>query len=453
MPLFEHGRFYVPFQKVDRERRIVWGVAQTEDPDTQGDLVTYEASVEAFKKWAGNVREMHDPVAVGKAVQIVCDPVAKQIHVGTYISKGAEDTWQKVLDGTLRGYSIGGRAIDATMAFVKSLGRSVRKITKYVLDELSLVDTPANSLCVITAVQKRGSMLVATDVLGRLTSDVTSHSQGVERMKTLKKRVKAQPLVKFTQGLDEKDGVIVARVSDFVKDDKSGNFILKSAAPIAQLSKGDLEADGYTDAGNEEQDDVPVVDFGGHAENAALMHRDLCKMAGIDDPDAHYAQVTGGGDDDQLPVDDQDPDQGAGLDKGRGIRRRRATRNSVDIAAIVKNAVTEATTTLAKSFDAKLEAIGGAAAPRKGGEPGTVVERQDPATAGDALQKGANGDDSPLAKIEKELETLYSQRDEILSKRAGKVSDEDRRAGESLAKRIGQLETARDTIRATTSAQ
>ena len=71
-----------------------------------------------------------------------------------YISKGAEDTWQKVLDGTLRSFSIGGKVIEKSESADKMFrGKPVNIIKKYVLGELSLVDNPANALAIIDIIK------------------------------------------------------------------------------------------------------------------------------------------------------------------------------------------------------------------------------------------------------------------------------------------------------------
>jgi len=175
------GHVYMPFTKVDRERRIVWGVGQTEDetPDSQNDIVDFEGTLKAFKNWAGNVREMHGATAAGHAVQVLGIPGERKVLVGTHVSKGAESTWQKVLDGTLRGYSIGGRVVRSRMELNKATGKKVHRILEYELDELSLVDTPANAACIITAVLKCGNALVfqesarkAYQLVGRQARDL-----------------------------------------------------------------------------------------------------------------------------------------------------------------------------------------------------------------------------------------------------------------------------------------
>ena len=105
---------------------------------------------------------MHQPLAVGKMVNFreesFADPKTGQVHKGiyvtVYVSKGAQSTWEKVLDGTLTGFSIGGNVLDADTEFDKAAGKSVRLIKDYELVELSLVDNPANQLANIAGFEK-----------------------------------------------------------------------------------------------------------------------------------------------------------------------------------------------------------------------------------------------------------------------------------------------------------
>ena len=55
----------VPFTKVNRENRTVSGFATLDNVDQTGDVVTAEASLKAFEAFRGNLREMHQPLAVG----------------------------------------------------------------------------------------------------------------------------------------------------------------------------------------------------------------------------------------------------------------------------------------------------------------------------------------------------------------------------------------------------
>lgn len=167
----------VPFTKVNREKRTVSGFATLDNLDQTGDVVTADASLKAFENFRGNIREMHGSNAVGKMVsfkpETFYDPATKEfyngVYVDAYISKGAQDTWEKILDGTLAGFSIGGKIVESENEVNKSNGKTVRFIKEYALMELSVVDSPANELCNILSVQKMNGQLVfkgmATEVV------------------------------------------------------------------------------------------------------------------------------------------------------------------------------------------------------------------------------------------------------------------------------------------------
>jgi hypothetical protein len=155
-------RLSMPLTKVDKERRVVSGFASLDNIDKQDDIVTAEASMAAFAKFRGNIREMHQPVAVGKMVDFkedkYFDPESKKFYKGVfvsaYVSKGAQDTWEKVLDGTLTGFSIGGRMNKWDDAYDEKADKTIRVIKEYDLVELSLVDSPANQFANIVSVEK-----------------------------------------------------------------------------------------------------------------------------------------------------------------------------------------------------------------------------------------------------------------------------------------------------------
>jgi hypothetical protein len=152
----------MPFSKVDKDRRIVSGFATLDNVDKQDDIVTTDASLKAFAKFRGNIREMHQPISVGKMVSFkedkYFDPETKKfytgVYVSAYVSKGAQDTWEKVLDGTLSGFSIGGRMNKWDDAYDEKMDKSVRVIKDYDLVELSLVDNPANQFANIMSIEK-----------------------------------------------------------------------------------------------------------------------------------------------------------------------------------------------------------------------------------------------------------------------------------------------------------
>ena len=158
-----------PIAKIDKENRTVSGFATLDNPDRHGDIVLSDASKKAFERFRGNIREMHQPIAVGKVLSFNEEDYYdadsgknyKGVFVNVYVSKGAQDTWEKVLDGTLTGFSIGGNIIEAGMEpGEEDSEEQIRVIKEYDLNELSLVDSPANPLANIFSIQKNGDKLI-----------------------------------------------------------------------------------------------------------------------------------------------------------------------------------------------------------------------------------------------------------------------------------------------------
>lgn len=153
----------VPFSKFDKANRRVSGWATIDNIDQSGDVLTADASKSAFDTFRGNVREQHDKnKAVGKVVsfeqKMYFDRDTEEMHEGiyvtAYVSKGAQDTWEKVLDGTLSGFSVKGSILKQHTEYSPDRDMQIRYIDKYALEELSLVDSPCNQLCNVFTVEK-----------------------------------------------------------------------------------------------------------------------------------------------------------------------------------------------------------------------------------------------------------------------------------------------------------
>jgi len=154
----------IPITKVDEEQRMVYGYATVEELDSHGEIITYEASKKAFSNWIGNIREMHQDIAVGKALEIEFDDDAKGVWIGAHISESTdgENAWIKVKEGVLAGFSIGGRVNDAKMQQMMIDGKKkmVNVITDYDLGETSLVDNPAVASATFQIVKSKDGNLV-----------------------------------------------------------------------------------------------------------------------------------------------------------------------------------------------------------------------------------------------------------------------------------------------------
>ncbi|XAO35221.1 capsid maturation protease [Streptomyces phage Francob] len=177
----DNVRLMMPLSKVDEENRLVSGWASLDNADSQGDIVLKEANQRAFSRFRGNIREMHQPIAVGRMVDFKEDSYFDQetqkfyngIFVTVYVSKGAQDTWEKVLDGTLQGFSIGGAIIDSETQWVKDAGRAIRFVKDYELVELSLVDSPANQLANVFSITKAAD---GSQVMKGMVADTRSEN-------------------------------------------------------------------------------------------------------------------------------------------------------------------------------------------------------------------------------------------------------------------------------------
>lgn len=174
-------RLTMPIAKVDEERRIVSGFATLDNVDRQGDVLLSDASRKAFENFRGNVRLMHQPIPAGKVMSFrensFYDKDSGQnyngIYVDAYISKGAENIWQMVLDGTLTGFSIGGKIVDyeTKMDDGDPQNGSVRVVKEYELMELSLVDSPANQFANIFSIQKVDNNIITSGIATEVSTE------------------------------------------------------------------------------------------------------------------------------------------------------------------------------------------------------------------------------------------------------------------------------------------
>lgn len=134
---------YVPFEKKDEDKRIVGGFASTEALDSQGEVVRLDAIEKALPEYMkyGNIREMHQWSAVGKTIQANIDKTKKGLYIVAKVIDG--NAWEKCKEGVYNGFSIGGKIIS-------KVGETIEEL---VLNEISLVDRPANPEAVFSLVK------------------------------------------------------------------------------------------------------------------------------------------------------------------------------------------------------------------------------------------------------------------------------------------------------------
>ncbi|AIW02552.1 capsid maturation protease [Streptomyces phage Evy] len=297
----EHNvRLTMPIAKYDVEKRQVSGFATLDNFDSHGDIVLAEASQKAFARFRGNIREMHQPIAVGKLVDFreeefydsSTQKFFRGIFATAYVSKGAQDTWEKVLDGTLSGFSIGGSIVDSDTEWNKDAQTNVRFIKDYELIELSLVDNPANQLANIFSIEKVAGgdkvmkgMVVETSVenvfwcpadeIAKTTTEESANCsacgksmQNIGWFETDSNRQEAvKNLVQeFTKSSDkdtEKGGA--EQMADERKDDVAEQGRAESETPVEESTTEnapEVEADGTV----ESEETAAEVDEGGAEE-------------------------------------------------------------------------------------------------------------------------------------------------------------------------------------------
>jgi phage head maturation protease len=155
----EAMRVFAEITKVDEEKRMVYGYASTIALDSQGERVSKAALEEALPDYMrfANVREMHQPSAVGVAKEAEVD------DTGLYLAaKVVDDTaWLKVKEGVYKGFSIGG----------KKLAKTEDLITSLRLTEISLVDRPANPECVFDVFKAEEGGTQGDDTVAKVDPD------------------------------------------------------------------------------------------------------------------------------------------------------------------------------------------------------------------------------------------------------------------------------------------
>lgn len=207
---------FVPISKIDEEKRMVYGFASTPDLDSQGEVVEIDAIKNALPEYMKfpTIREMHQPNAVGttKSTRVS----AKGLEIGAKIVD--DNAWNKVKEGVLRGFSIGGSVIDKVDNAIKSL----------FLTEISLVDVPANRKAKITLFKAEEDSYKKTylKMMGK-----HSHSfglgKGVEPLEKAKKKTKDVEVdvetteeVVETKDVEVAEEVVVETTEETVVEDK-----------------------------------------------------------------------------------------------------------------------------------------------------------------------------------------------------------------------------------------
>lgn len=188
-----HNEF-VAITKFDEDQRLVYGYISTEQKDCHNEIVSKDAIKKAFeedyKKW-GNIRFMHDnKTAVGNMIEYSHD------DFGTFMCAKISDSevWQKIKDGVLKGFSIGGWVI-------KKVGDT---ITDLFLEEISLVDRPANPGALVTCF-KTADMIVNIEEDEKLVANLEKIQSSGLSLEDILNLVEQSKIEKANKEREEKE--------------------------------------------------------------------------------------------------------------------------------------------------------------------------------------------------------------------------------------------------------
>ena len=244
----DNVRLSMPIGKVDVERRMVSGFATLDNIDKQGDIVTTESSIEAFKNFRGNLREMHQPSAVGKIVSFkedrYFDPNDKKfysgVYVSAYVSKGAQNAWEKVLDGTYTGFSIGGNIKSWDDAYNEDMDKTIRVIKDYDLFELSLVDSPANQFANIVSIEKKDGLNVIDGMLSKVETENIFYDAETGMVMVSDSEIATHPVTQKQMqniGFVEKNDTEKVNMIKFLVDSAKGISTIKITKEVSPMTE------------------------------------------------------------------------------------------------------------------------------------------------------------------------------------------------------------------------
>ena len=147
---------FAPFSKVAEQADgtlLVHSVINDETVDDQGEIVPYDvvkAASEDYMQWA-NVREMHEPSAVGTMQSLTHDDATRTTEGIIHVVD--PDAVQKVLTGVYKGTSLGGSKVGAP-TLVKVGGKTVKRLAGIHWMETSLVDRPSRPTAQLTIMKR-----------------------------------------------------------------------------------------------------------------------------------------------------------------------------------------------------------------------------------------------------------------------------------------------------------
>ena len=251
----------IPMFKINEEQRLVYGRATKEAVDRSGEIMDYETSKENFIEWSndfaertngksyGAVREQHDAKkAVGKIAQPLSF-VDDEKAIDVCVKVVDDEAWEKVKEGVLTAFSIGGRYGKQWTDDEGNLHYTA------VPTEISLVDQPCLPEAVIEYVKADGSIEMKTFHKEGKNMDEMQKANALEELQKTDETV----MQNFKEALAKADtkkafsfeeitnrlmGALKAQITTPFN---AGYFWIKKTYADSVIICGDLDGDGDDD--------------------------------------------------------------------------------------------------------------------------------------------------------------------------------------------------------------
>ena len=278
---------FIPITKFDEEQRMVYGIATCSKLDNQNEIVDWDATKSAvadYSNWR-NIREMHKPSAVGTAPVLELRDNTQELYVGAKIID--DSAWMKCKEGVYKGFSIGGDKLDQKVEMDKVSGKTVNRITKYNLNEISLVDRPANPICRFQTVKRDTSVHVITISEDPLKNEA---ARVMEKSLVIAKRVLSKEELEKLQDSDfgritiTMDGDTIIKTRDYPMPDATHaiNMIRKSHGdPISDIDKERVHQTAMLVLGKKHVDTECPYCVGQKLKGGAVVEKTLEKAGSV----------------------------------------------------------------------------------------------------------------------------------------------------------------------------
>lgn len=211
---------------IDSDERRVGGWASVEILDRQNDIVQVSELKEAMLKLmdrGGNIFYGHKNVPIGKILQWEVKEHSGRSMPGVYlivkINSGYEIddlVWKAIKEKKLKGFSIGGKGMpEKGYSEEGGVKREVRYLKKLQLNEISLVDVPANQEALITQVSLAKCESCGTE---KCSCGVKSIDEKINNEHNIELKVESEGgLLKI---VDNADNINIESTSDWVNTDE-----------------------------------------------------------------------------------------------------------------------------------------------------------------------------------------------------------------------------------------